>query len=231
MSLINDALRRASQSDKDRPLQAAPAPGMEPAPVARRSRLTLILAAATVVVLLSAGWFFWQWWSVRQQERAAASAPVMAPRVVAQPAVTRPAPVAAATAAPVVRPVPITPAAPVAQAAPAEPATPAAPAQPVSAPVAAATPVASAPPVDATPVAPQAPSGLPNVADYNPTPWPVDLKLGGIFYSKTAPRALINGNIYGPGDSIEGVKIKSIEPEKVIAEWNGRTRELLTGGQ
>ena len=198
MSLINDALRRASQTEKDRPPRAATAAGMEPTPVTRGSRLTLILVAAAVVALLLAGWFFWQWWRARSNadDVIAASniAPPMTPRVVSPP-VPKPAPV-----------------------------TPAAPAKTAPAPVA----TVPAAPVAAPPVV--TPTGLPNVANYTPSPWPVDLKLGGIFFNKTSPEALINGNIHKVGDDIQGVSIKSIEPDKVTVEWSGRKRILTMGG-
>jgi hypothetical protein len=193
MSLINDALRRASQTEKNRPRRAATSTGMEPTPVVQSSRLSMILAVAVVVALLLAGWFFWQWWNARIHSGGAVVvdniAPPVTPRVI-------PPPVA-----------------------------PIAPAQPAPAPVV----VVPATPVVAPPVV--TPAQLPNVANFNPSPWPVDLKLGGIFYSKTNPQALINGNIYGTGDDIQGVVLKKIERDKVTVEWNGRSRVLIMGGQ
>jgi hypothetical protein len=205
MSLINDALRRASQTEKDRPRPTSTATGMEPAPVARSSRLTVILAATVLVALLLAGWFFWQWWHVRNSAdntvATANIAPPVAPRVIPPPAVAKPIPVA--------------PSAPIAPVKPA----------PAPAPVAVvpATPAVAAPPV-------AAPAGLPNMANFSPTPWPVDLKLGGIFYNKTNAQALINGNIYKIGDEIHGVVIKKIDPDIVTVEWEQRTRTLSMGG-
>jgi len=201
MSLINDALRRASQSEKDRPRRAAPPTGMEPTPKARSSRLPVILGAVVLVALLLAGWFFRQWWMARNTAGGAVTAANIAPPVTAQ-----------AIPPPVVAPKPA-------------PVAPAPSANPAPAPVV----VVPATPVVAPPVV--APSGLPSVTNYNPSPWPVELKLGGIFFSKTKPRVLINGNIYGPGDEIQGVVLKKIEPDKVTLEWNGHSRVLIMEGQ
>jgi len=199
MSLINDALRRASQTEKERPRRTATAIGMEPTPVARSSRPVILASVGLVVLLLTAltlaGWFFWQWWHARNNIGdavvTATVAPPVAPRIVPPPPAPKPVPVAAAAPAPVA--------------------------------VVPATPVV-VPPVTAPPA-------LPNIASYSPTPWPVDLKLGGIFFNKANPEALINGNICKVGDDIQGVAVKKIEQDKVTVEWNGRTRVLFMGGQ
>lgn len=52
MSLINDALKRASQSDKNRPREAAPPAVMLPAPERRRSTVPILLAVGMAVVIL-----------------------------------------------------------------------------------------------------------------------------------------------------------------------------------
>jgi hypothetical protein len=211
MSLINDALRRASQSEKDRPRRAATSSGMEPVPTASNPRLSLFLAAVVVVALLLAGWFFWQWWVMRNNVGrtvvAANVAPPPKPQVMTQPPVVpKPAPAPVVQAAPM-KPAPV----PVVAAAPPVVAPPVAP--PVAAPVA------------AVPVT--APDGLPSASDYHQSPWPVDLKLNAIFFSQANPRVLLNGNIYGPGDQIQGVVVKKIEKDKVTLEWNGHSRELM----
>jgi hypothetical protein len=48
-----------------------------------------------------------------------------------------------------------------------------------------------------------------------------------IFYNKTNPWALVNGKTVEPGDKIDGALIKSIEQDRVVATWNGETKELL----
>jgi hypothetical protein len=198
MSLINDALRRASQTEKDRPRQASTPTGMEPTPPVRNSRLSVVLIAVVLVALVLAGWFFWRWWNARNAANDAAmtavAPPVMA-RVLPPAAVPKPAPVA-----------------------PVEPATPA----PAPAVVAHETPVVAPPPAT--------PARLPDVASYSPTPWPVDLKLRGIFLSKTNSQALINGNLYSVGDDIQGVTVKKIEKDRVTVEYDKRSRVLIMGG-
>jgi len=196
MSLINDALKRASQTEKNRPRPAASATGMEPTPMARGSRLTTILLLVVVVALLLAGWFFWQWWMARNNLGGIHVVNNAAPTTVAHTSL---------------QPVATPKAAPVAVAATVNPV-----------PVPAAKPVVAAPVVS---------SNVPStVANFRPTPWPVDLKLGGIFYNKTNAHALINGNLCGVGDDIQSVVVKEIDKDKVTVEWNGHTRVLLIGG-
>jgi hypothetical protein len=64
MSLINDALKRASQSDKNRPAQAALPRPMQPAAPPHPTRVSWLLAAVIVAVLglALAGWSFWKGW-------------------------------------------------------------------------------------------------------------------------------------------------------------------------
>jgi hypothetical protein len=209
MSLINDALRRASQSDKDRPLRASSPLGMQPTPAARNSRLTLILTGAVLVALLMACWFFWQWWIVRNNFGGAVEvvkvAPVVTRQVIPTPQVIPPAQVVPKIA-PVVVPV--------------------APVNPAPAPV-----VIPATPVVAAPVAVPAVAPPPTAANDSQTVWPVELKLSAIFFSKNNPKVLINGDIHKTGDQIQGVVLKSIEQNQVTVEWNGQSKILMIGGQ
>jgi hypothetical protein len=202
MSLINDALRRASQTERNRPRHNPSPVGMEPAPVTRGSRLSLLLISTMFVSLLLACWCFWQWWAARKDTAA------HVPRVATAPAtIPLTPPVVAA------RPVAVAAAPPV-------PAT-VAPAKPVPPPAAV---VDVPPPVVQHPAA--APPEIPLVSNYTPTPWPVDLKLNAVFYSKTNPRVLLNGNIYTLGDNIQGVILKKIDVDKITVEWDGRTRVI-----
>jgi hypothetical protein len=218
MSLINDALRRASQSEKNRPRRDPTPTGMEPAPAARSSSLSVLLAAAGLVALLLAGWFFWQGWIARNNPGSTVVAANIAPPVTSH-------------AVP-----------PLAVAPTSVPVAPAAPTNPAPAPIVASAPLVvippvAAPPVVAPPVAPptappaEPPVASPSVARDNPIAWPVDLKLSAIFFSKTNPRVLINGNLHGAGDEIHGVVLKKIEKDKVTAEWNGHSKVLMLYGQ
>ena len=197
MSLINDALRRASQAERNRS-RAAPAPlAIEPAPAAANgSKLSMLLVATVLLSLLLACWFFWQWWMVRHNWRTASTVNNSRPIVASAP--VAPPPAFAATPRP--SPAPVAVAAPAA----ARTASPVAPARPAPPPVAAAAAVPAGPP-----------------------PWPVDLKLSAIFFSKTNPRALINGQIYGTGDNVHGVVIREIDRIQVVVQWNDHTRELM----
>jgi hypothetical protein len=194
MSLINDALKRASQSDRNRPRQAAVPAAMEPAAGANRSPLPLVLAAGVVVALALAGWFFWQWW-IASHHATAANPPAPAQAVIAAAPPPPPAPPPAQVETPAV-PVAKTEKPPGA----AEKAADAAPA---------AAPAAAAPPAE--------------------KPWPVELTLKAIFYSKAAPRALVNGRMVAPGDQFDGVTVTQIESNRVVVEWNGQSKELLMG--
>ena len=63
-----------------------------------------------------------------------------------------------------------------------------------------------------------------------PPPFP-DLKLQGIFYSRTNPKAAINGQILAENELIGEVRIVKIAQNKVTVEWNGQTKDLSLGGQ
>jgi len=242
MSLINDALRRASQTERNRPRLAPTPMGMEPAPAARSSPLSVLLAAAVLVALLLAGWFFWQLRNARNNPGsavvAASIAPPVSPHVISPPvAATKPLGVPPSGGSSRVIPPP-------AVAPTSAPVTPAAPANPAPAPVVVSAPpvvppdlkyeisnLKSQPPVAAPPVvaAPTAPP--PSAAKDTQIVWPVEMKLNAIFFSKTNPRVLINGNLYGTGDEIQGVVLKNIEKDKVTAEWNGHSKVLMMEGE
>jgi hypothetical protein len=136
MSLLNDALKRASQSDRSR---ARPAPArvfLEPVADRRGQSLALALGAGSVLALGLAGWFFWQLWAASHPpapahvEPLAAVAPIPAPAPVIRAEIPPPPTVAVSPPqvdAPIPAPAPVpTPApAPPAPAKPVEPAWPA----------------------------------------------------------------------------------------------------------
>ncbi len=123
MSLINDALKRASKAERDRPRRTSTPTGMEPVPAAQSSRLPVVVAVVVLAALLLAGWFFWQLWMARNDfsgaNMAANIAPPAAPHVVPPPVAVKAAPVAPAAPAPVVAAAPPVVAPPIAM--PAEP--------------------------------------------------------------------------------------------------------------
>ena len=169
MSLINDALRRASQGDRNRPPPGGPTEGMKPAPDPANWVLLAVLAAAVFMMFVGAVWFFWH---------ALAMRPVY------------PAP----------------PATVIGSSPPSKPAPSPAPATPVQP---AAAEIATPPP----------PVRL------GPPPYP-PLKLQGIFYSRSNPCALINGQTVQEGVTLTGVTIQRIEPSQVTVQWNGQVKVL-----
>jgi hypothetical protein len=126
MSLINDALKRASQSDRNRAPTIQPRAPMEPAASRPGQSSSVALGAGIVLALGLAGWCFSLWWHTGRSpapskvEPVAAVAPKPAPvpivREVVAPPVAIPAPppqVVAATPAPAPAPAPAPPAKPV----------------------------------------------------------------------------------------------------------------------
>jgi hypothetical protein len=177
MSLINDALKRASKTDRSRQRPTETHAPMQPAAERRGGSLPLVMGAVVVVALALAGWFFWQWWNASHPQVVTVTA--VAPKPPPMPVRQEAAPVPVATPAPakVVAPAP----------------------EPVPAPPA-----------------------KPAVAA-----WPVDLKLRGIFFSKTNPRAIINGKTVVVGDEIEGIRVTAIDHDQVTVEWNGQVKTLV----
>jgi hypothetical protein len=215
MSLINDALRRASQSERNQPQRGSNLVAMKPVPVEKISVVSVVLAMACVVALALAGYFFWQLWNARHKPvLTVVAARVTTPvpdRAVAPPVVAAKAAPAVPTAPPNPAPTPV-----IASAAPVA-------AQPAASP--AVAPSTAAPPPQAAP-----PTAPPPTAEKDlPVIWPVQLKLSAVFYSKTHPRVLINGNIYEPGDQIQGVVVKSIEKDAATVEWSGHSKVLILG--
>lgn len=194
MSLINDALKRASQSEKQRPRDTGLPPAMQPVPDYRRSNVPMLAGVAIVALLAAAGWFFWRSLSHRDNPAPAPVAAAVGTVAPAPPAKVEPAPAPA----------------------------------PVPAP--APAPAAVTPPPNTNPPAPEpAPAIVPAPAPA-PPPFP-DMKLQGIFYSRSNPRAAINGEIHGEKELVGEVRIVTIASNKVTVEWNGQTKDLNLGGQ
>jgi hypothetical protein len=208
MSLINDALKRASQSP---PAGAAPANPQRPAsgpamqPVQRgASQNTLVIAGLAGLCLIAVAACVLLWSFSGKQ------APISSTVAATEPAV----PATAALAKPEAKPVqPIVPSPAVAPPAQVQPAPASAPTPAV---VAAPQPTAAQ-----VPAAPQ-PAAVEPVKAAFPT-----LKLQGLFYSQTRPSTVIlNGRSLSVGGSVNGVKVKKIDPESVIVEWQGEQRVL-----
>jgi hypothetical protein len=195
MSLINDALKRASQSEKSRPRDVETHAAMQPARETRRSVVPVVAGAAIIMLLAAAGWLVW-----RSLPHGANPAPPVVSAKAAAPAVVTPPPAKVEPA-----PVPAPPTVPVAVTPP--PKTN----PPEPAPASVEVPAPAPPP--------------PTVPANAGQPFP-ELKLGGIFYNHTNPKATINGQIHGENDQIGEVRVVKITQNKVTVEWNGQTKDL-----
>jgi hypothetical protein len=103
MSLINDALKRASQSERNRPRETNLPAAMQAAPEARRSFVPAAAGVAIVVLLAAAGWMIWRALPHRQSTAplpAVASAKESAAAIATPPQTNTPAPPAKMEPAP-----------------------------------------------------------------------------------------------------------------------------------
>jgi hypothetical protein len=240
MSLINDALKRASQTQKER---AANAPSvadstgggapMQPVETARTAKFPWFIPLIILVVLVAVGSFAWRSWKSRgtPDEAGLASAQPTstgaAPNEPAKPRiqistniVTRNPPASAVPAAAPATPTPSLTTT-VASAKPPVQPTPTsstASANIITAPSRTA-PVATAPP--ATAVSSQT---VP-AEDPVPAEFP-SLQLQGIFFRLQNPSALINGRNLYVGDTISGARVSKIERLAVTVQFRGETHIL-----
>jgi len=182
MSQINDALKRASQTDKrDKPPSAGP-DVMLPSPARRSATWPLFLGVAVILLGTAAIWIFCRLVLVNRASpptTTIVAAPVTPPPAAMPVRAPTPTPIAAAPVVPVAHSNPVTPV---------------------------AGPVTNAPP-----------------------PFP-SIKLQAIFYARSNPRALINGETFAEGDNVAGTRIKQIEPANVTIEWNGQTKTFHLQG-
>jgi len=215
MSMINDALRRASDAAKNSPeppplpvtpvAESAPPPMMappteealslRPLETQPRSKLPYILAILLFCCMAGAAVVYvWE-----KQKKAPRVQPVKP--VVVSAAVKSPDPVSAevkvaATSRPVISPTP--------------------PAQTLAATPPAAKMTASAAPAVAATATPI------NAA---PVRFP-QLRLQSIFYRPSNPSVMINGRTLFVEDEIQGVKVAAIEPSSVTLVLSGQTNVL-----
>jgi hypothetical protein len=89
MSLLNDALKRASRRDRARQPSVPARVLVEPAADPRGKLLALALGAGSAVTLALAVWFFWQLWTTRHQTVLAKidAVPVVAPKPAPPPVI------------------------------------------------------------------------------------------------------------------------------------------------
>lgn len=226
MSLINDALKRASTA-KTVPAEPAAVPAMQPAPEPARGStgpLPIVLFIVGVGALLVSAAFWLKSKGTPQQNAAIATPPpqIATPppsaTVVEKASPPQPLP---STTAPVATPLP----APTLTAAPV-----------VSAPVSPVSPsetvVVTEPPVQESPrtkpavataakPAPAEPSAAPPVTAEQPT-----LNLQAIYYRMKGPTVVINGKTLKIGDSISGARLVAIERNFAVVEVQGTRLKL-----
>jgi len=230
VSLIDDALKRAQAADQaarpsDRPWIPTPMP--DPAIARRRTLARWAGIVVALAVAAAAGA-----WLVpriapdvsslaarRPTPPSASAAAAAAPAAVPTPdAVTLATPVVVAPPAAVSRVVPgaaeITP-----RPARAPRPTPAAdiPGMPATEPATTEAPPAAPAPA---PRPPRAGRTYPSVASL---PNGVRIELGGIVWSETEPRALLNERVLGVGSYVEGWSVQTIEEDRVVLEKDGAT--------
>ena len=219
MSLIDDALKRAQAAgegevDRTKPGSRPwiPTP-MPDAGLARRRVLTrwLGIAAASAVVLAVVAMGLG--WALRQATRAPAGGGSGEPRAVAvAPLPTPTLPAEETIVAPPA--VAVTRVRPTRVPRPAQEGTP----------EAAGSAAPDAPPAAARPV--QALANGKNYVGSVTLPGGARIELGGIVWSETEPRALLNDRIVATGAYVEGFNVVKIEEGRVLLEKDGATISL-----
>ncbi len=216
MSLIDDALKRAQAAGEvdrgkpgDRPWIPAPMP--DPGLARRHALVRWMGVAATLALLAAAGvWLY--------RREAAGPPPVPAgegrgegrPAAMPPPATPTPDVVALAT--------------PVAVAPPAG-SRPTSPSRPPEEGAAVEKPAAPPPTLTASRPA----QGIVNGRTYTGAvtlPGGARIELGGIVWSETEPRALLNDRIVATGGYVEGFSVVRIEEDRVVLEKDGATISL-----
>jgi hypothetical protein len=215
MSLINDAIKRANQANKDRQPPgnpAAPSPAemqtvetSRSQPVGGSMTSMLLIAGIVVFVLLGGSLLFLSMSGNRSNE-----APVQSPVVATEPPSPANTPVPEPGESLALTPAPME--SPVADALqnPVPPPSTTLPGQ-----TAAAVAPLTAPPIVGSPLA--QPAG--------PRPFP-ELKLQGIYYRLRDPSVMINGQTLEIGDVVENARVIRIERKEVTLELDGQQKVL-----
>jgi hypothetical protein len=198
MSLINDALKRAKQSQA--PQTPPPEAHLHFRPVETEAVIRRgfgLLLPVTLALIALLGLFFV--WELAHKPGATSPQPELVVRAVSLP----PAP-----ALPVQPPPPI-----VSEAAPATPATSQAP------------PAASTP--DPAETAPATPPEVTTVADDPPAPpKPAPLRLQGIVFDPARPSAMISGKTLFVGDKVGEFRVGAISQDSATLFKDGQTNVL-----
>jgi hypothetical protein len=219
MSLINDALRRARQTQQ----QSPPASRQPLVPVEPKPRGISRMLPLAVGVLFAAACFFFGLSLARRTPPPVAVAPLPPPKQSDKPVPVAPAPLPEPKVAPATKPAPklslsattanpvvVAPLPPktVASAAPTAPAAPAKVAAPAATPPAVPKPTATSPP-----------------------PLPPEPKLQGIFFDPSRPWAIVNGKTVYAGDRVGDFRVKEISKNTVTLEKADKTLKVLDLGR
>ncbi|MCL5098775.1 MAG: hypothetical protein M1608_14840 [Candidatus Omnitrophica bacterium] len=203
MSLINDALKRASSTFKKRPTDGTGDPPLLSADssTSRNTVSMMLVPLAAVVLLAVAGWFLWNGWKPKSTPQKTTVKTVALRRTSATANATNHPSASAAVTPPVSN-------------------TTALAAMPSP-----SSPSSIAPP--ATPEAPDSQDDADNAATTPPPPVFPALKLEGIAFRPTKSSAIINGQILYVGDAWHGVRVVAIDRQTVTVDLDGQ-RKVLT---
>ena len=199
MSLINDALKRATRNQPTtQALAPEPAAPMQPVEYRRRG-LPWYFFPALLVILAAASWFIVKGVQARRQSSDPAGSPVLVKARESKP--ETPAPSATAPGAEAPMPTGATST------------TPPAPSGTVSAETRPTPTVRSA----------TAPQPVPEPPAEPPKP---AYKLQGIFFRPANPSAMVNGKSVWVGSQVDGATVKTITRDNLTIEVNGQTTVL-----
>jgi hypothetical protein len=199
MSLINDALKRASKVQPPPPPTPVAETPLRPVEYRRSSPAWLVAAIVPLVLVLACVAFYKGWQAQRTAHLSAGTMPVAAREPVAPPTEnpdgqTPDQPAGSPRASTAMQP-------------------------------RSKTPARAPAPATASNDAPASTNDL----VFGPEPakptFPV-VRLQGVFYRSTNPLVMINAKTLRIGEKIAGVKVVAIDRESVTLEWNGETKVL-----
>ncbi len=200
MSLINDALKRASQAKTPPASPTPPEPPLRPVEHGRTLNQRLALAPAVLLVLGVAGWFFFKSWQAGSlPDLSAGKVPVVArePEEAAAKAGQT-----AGKKSGVSKDLPQQPLSPLNKSAPRAPLAGSAEATALS------------------------PTNIQDGVTEPAKPTFPALRLQGIFYRSRNPSVMLNAKTVSVGDKVSGAKVVAISRDSVTLQWNGETKVL-----
>ena len=205
MSLINDALKRATEAQAAQPAVPPPTANMQPASVRRSTGLPMYFTPVLLFVISGASWFIVKGWDAHRQS-GLYPAPIAVHARENSGVPSKPAPASALLPGP--------------SSSPAQPSAESLipPARDFALKDSPSTSVAPG----ASPAAAVVPALEPSVAEESK----VAFKLQGIFYRPTKPSAVINAKTVYVGDIISNGKVKAIDHRSVTIVVDGETKVL-----